>query len=94
MKRLKNLTLIAAICLSLTPLSAVASGICSFWTDANGATWGILYENPGGDGAIYAYVDGVKATHYSGLNQRFKVTSKRGAKVTGYNSKLIFKCDK
>lgn len=69
-----------------------ASAVCSFWTNSRGATYVTLHADPGGDGALYVYVDGVQTTWLSTQGRRFYVTSEAGAVVRGYSSDRRFLC--
>jgi hypothetical protein len=81
-----------ALTLALAPLTATAGATCSTWTSRSGAVYVTLHANPGGDGALYVYVDGVQTTWFSTRKRRFYVTGKRGAVVRGYSSELVLLC--
>lgn len=73
-------------------MAVQAASACSFWVDGSGATWVTLYADPGGDGAIYVYVDGAQKLWLSTKNRRFYVTNAKNAVVRAYNSQLEWAC--
>lgn len=83
---------VAAVMVAVAVQAATAQAICTIWTKSNGKTYAILYKDPGGDGALYVYVDGAQTTYFSSKNRTFYVTSKKNAVVRGYNSKLEWQC--
>ena len=94
-KALRNLFLATAIAVAplLTQAQPVkAAGSCVIFRNIKGKVFAKKVADPGGDGAIYMYVDGVQVTWFSVSNQWYYVTGKKRAVVTGYDSGLEKEC--
>lgn len=63
-----------------------SSGVCSIVPGSRGRTFAKLHEHPGGDGALYVYIDGELITWFSAQGRWFYVTSKADVAVYGYDS--------
>lgn len=74
------------------PRTALATGACRIVTHANGKVYAKKTADPGGDGAIYIYVDGAQTTWFSTKKKWFYVTSRKNAVVRGYDSELELEC--
>lgn len=91
----RNLLLSTAIAVSpllIQSQPAKAAGACVIYRNIRGKVFAKKIADPGGDGAIYMYVDGVQVTWFSTSNQWFYVTAKKKAVVTGYDSGLEKEC--
>lgn len=84
---LSNLLFLLAL-----PAQVQAAGVCSIVRQASGKVYAKLVSDPGGDGALYVYVDGVQTTWFSTKGKWFYVTSKKNAVVRGYDSGLEMEC--
>lgn len=74
------------------PAPAHAAGVCSIVRQTSGKVYAKLVSDPGGDGALYVYVDGVQTTWFSTKKKWFYVTSQKNAVVRGYDSELELEC--
>jgi hypothetical protein len=92
---LSNLFLATAVAVAplLTqPQPVKAAGACVIFRNIKGSVFAKKVANPGEDGAIYMYVDGVQVTWFSESNRWFYVTRRRGVSVVGYDSGLEKEC--
>lgn len=92
--RKSNALLLALLLLATTYTTAAAAPTCQFWTSARGKLYARLNADPGGDGAVYIYVDGEQATYFSAQGRWFYVPWQKGQTARGYNSQLVMQCSR
>lgn len=91
---MRNLLLIGTVAVApvAMPRTAQATGACRIVTHSDGRVFAKKTADPGGDGAIYIYVDSVQTTYFSAKGRWFYVTSKKNPVLRGYDSENELEC--
>lgn len=84
--------LIACVLFGAMAGHVFAGPTCQFWRSGKGVLYIRLNSDPGGDGAVYVYVNGEQVTYTSAKGRWFYVPSERGDTVRGYNSQYEMQC--
>lgn len=84
----------ALLLFAATHATAYAAPTCQFWTSASGKLYARLNADPGGDGAVYVYVDGEQVTWFSTQGRWFYVPWQSGQTARGYNSEYAMQCSR